>query len=335
MMQPLHRYIISLLSIVILGMLIALFMNPEVLRNSPLMEQPNVQTFKTMFIGITLEAFPFIVLGVIISAILQVFIPDSFVQRIIPKHPVFGVMVASLLGIVFPICECGMVPVARRLVSKGFPLYAAVVFLLAGPIINPVVYSATYLAFRSNPAIAYSRMALAFAVASLVGLIIYKFLLTNPLKQLHTTEQHHHHSVEQKTTIGKLVQTFDHAASELFEMGKYLIFGAFITAVVQTFVPRRILIDVASSDWGSNIFMMGFAYILSICSTADAFVASSFATTFASSSLLAFLVFGPMLDLKSTLMLLSVCRAKFIVILTLLVAFLVGIGSSIIGFIID
>jgi uncharacterized membrane protein YraQ (UPF0718 family) len=324
------RLSFSLVSLVMLSFFIVLAMNPEVLRAVPALEHPDLLTFKTMFVSITLEAFPFILLGVIVSSIIQVFIPDRWVQRLIPKHPAAGVIVASLLGIVFPVCECGMVPVARRLIKKGFPLYAAIVFLLAGPIVNPVVYSATFMAFRSNPAITYSRMGLAIAVAVVVGLVVYRFVRSNPMKPEQGDPAHSH-----SESGNKVIDTFDHAAGEFFDMGKYLLFGAFITALVQTFVPRTWLVDIAQSDWGSNAFMMGFAYLLSICSTSDAFVASSFATTFSSGALLAFLVFGPMLDLKSTLMLLSVFKAKFVLKLSVLVATTVLFGSYAVGLMIQ
>jgi uncharacterized membrane protein YraQ (UPF0718 family) len=331
------RLSFSLVSVFLLSFFLVLLMNPQVLQTLPVMEHPDLQTFKTMFVSITLEAFPFILLGVLVSSVIQVFVPETFIRRLIPRNPVLGVLVASLLGIVFPVCECGMVPVARRLILKGFPLYAAVVFLLAGPIVNPVVYSATFMAFRSNPSITYSRMGLALVVATLAGLAVYRFVRRNPMK--HEPVEHHHqhshaHEHDHRRSGSRIVETFDHASGEFFDMGKYLIFGAFLTAIVQTFVPRTLMVDIAQSDWAANAFMMGFAYIISICSTSDAFVASSFATTFSASSLLAFLVFGPMLDLKSTLMLLSVFKARFVLFLAVLVAVLVWLGSYAFGMLI-
>lgn len=335
MVATVTRLTFSLAAVFLFSIFVVLLMNPQVLQHTPIMDHPDLQTFKTMFVSITLEAFPFILLGVLVSSIIQVFVPESFIRRIIPKHPVAGVVVASLLGLVFPVCECGMVPVARRLIRKGFPVYAAVTFLLAGPIVNPVVYTATYMAFRSDVSIVYARMGLAVVVAAAVGLAIYRLVPRNPLKDaagpLGAHDHDHTHGRGQagspSLTRSRFVETFDHAAGEFFDMGKYLIFGAFLTAIVQTFVPRTLLVDIAQNDWASSAFMMFFAYIISICSTSDAFVASSFAATFSAGSLLAFLVFGPMLDLKSTLMLLSAFRARFVLLLIALVAFAVWIGS--------
>ncbi|WP_425454004.1 permease [Paenibacillus flagellatus] len=302
--------------------------------------------FKTIFISIILEAIPFVLLGVLFSALLQVFVSERTVRRWTPRHPVLGVLFACTLGVVFPLCECGMIPIVRRLMRKGMPVYIAVAFILAGPVLNPVVYASTYMAFRSRPEMAYSRMGLAFLVAAAIGLIVYRFVRRSPLRPElphaaartengdghgHGQHHHHHHGHDhghgRPGLTGKLQATFGHASDEFFEMGKYLIFGAMMTAVIQAAVSRESLVSIGQGDWSSHLFMMGFAYLLSLCSTSDAFVAASFATTFTTGSLLTFLVFGPMLDLKNTLMLLSVFRIRFVLALTALLAVLVLLGS--------
>lgn len=143
----------------------------------PSLPSIDLQTFKTLFfLSIILEAFPFVLLGVAVSAVLQVFVSEETIQRFIPKkNPVLGILFACLMGIIFPLCECGMIPVVRRLMNKGMPVYIAIVFILVGPIINPVVYASTYMAFRSRPEIAYSRMGLAFTAAVIIGLAVYRF----------------------------------------------------------------------------------------------------------------------------------------------------------------
>jgi uncharacterized membrane protein YraQ (UPF0718 family) len=337
--------------------------------------------FKTIFISILLEAIPFVLLGVLFSALLQVFVSEQTIRRWTPRNPVLGVVFACTLGLIFPLCECGMIPIVRRLMRKGMPVYIAVTFILAGPVLNPVVYASTYMAFRSRPEMAYSRMGLAFVVAAAIGLYIYAFVKRNPLRgepglhaapsatlqpgsgnsgrllplirtprhehadgphhQHHHGHQHEHHDhhdhhdhhhhdhshagAPRKTN--RLLSTLSHASDEFFEMGKYLIFGAMLTGIIQAVVARESLVAVGQGDWSSHLFMMGFAYVLSLCSTSDAFVASSFATTFTSGSLLTFLVFGPMIDLKNTLMLMSVFRIRFILMLTALVAVVVLIGA--------
>jgi len=118
-----------------------------------------------------------------------------------------------------------------------------------------------------------------------------------------------------------------HASDEFFDMGKYLIFGAMLTALIQTLVARESLVAIGQGEFSSHLFMMGLAYVLSLCSTSDAFVASSFTTTFSTGSLLTFLVFGPMLDIKGTLMLLSAFRARFVLLMSALVIVVVLAAS--------
>lgn len=296
----------------------------------------HVQSFKIMFISLILEAFPFILLGVLFSSLLQVFVSDEMIRRLTPRHALGGVLFGSLLGIIFPLCECGMIPVVRRLIRKGMPAYIGIVFILAGPILNPIVYAATFTAFRSRPEIVYTRMGLAFVVAVTIGLLLYRFMKSNPLREpkvsLAITDGHHHHSHDHGgngNTRGRLASTFSHASDEFFEMGKYLIFGAMLTALIQTGLSREVLIGIGNHPLFAHVFMMGFAFILSICSTSDAFVAASFAGTFGGGSLLAFLVFGPMIDLKSTLMLLSAFKTK-VVLWLIVLTFVFTLAGSII-----
>lgn len=303
-----------------------------------------IHNFKTMFISIILEALPFVLLGVAVSALLQSFVSERTIQRLIPKNPLLGVLFACVMGIIFPLCECGMIPVVRRLMRKGMPVYIAVVFILVGPILNPVVYASTYMAFRARPEMAYARMGLAFVIALIVGLLLARLLrnakVVRGAQQEHAAghthdhthdHTHHHHDHEHHHHGGKLGSVLSHASEEFFEMGKYLIFGAMLTALLQTLVAREHLVSIGEGPVTSNLFMMGFAYVLSLCSTSDAFVASSFATTFSAGSLLAFLVFGPMFDVKSTLMLLSVFKSRFVIGLAVLTAALVLAGSLLAG----
>ncbi|WP_194543362.1 permease [Paenibacillus sp. FSL W7-1279] len=298
--------------------------------DSSLISSRDIQQVKTVFTGIFLEALPFVLLGVLLSSLLQLFVKEQWVRRITPKNPVIGVLFASMLGIVFPICECGMIPVVRRLMLKGMPAYIAVTFILSGPILNPIVFAATFMAFRSHPEVTIGRMGLAFTVAITVGLLVYVFSRNNPLKR--SLQEFS----EQDSAVGerKLHEhpktwrsLFVHAGDELIEMGKYLVLGAFLTACIQSFIPREELLALGNGPTASYLFMMGFAFILSLCSTSDAFVASAFTHTFTVGPLVSFLVLGPMLDFKSLLMLSTTFKTKFVIGLSLLVMTLVFIGS--------
>lgn len=303
-----------------------------------------LQNMKTVFISIFLEAAPFLLIGVLLSSLMQWFVSEEMIRKLTPKNPVGGVLVAGLLGIIFPICECGMIPVVRRLMHKGMPPYIAVTFILSGPVVNPIVFTATLLAFPSHPEITIARMGLAFAVAASIGGLVYMFVRQNPLRKPKVTvtdvkthpgfkmAQPHSHSTDHDHVHDKNWRSFFiHAGDEFVDMSRYLVIGALITACIQTFISRSDLISLGNGPVASYAFMMGFAYVLSLCSTSDAFVASAFSHTFALGPLLSFLVLGPMLDFKSTLMLLSTFRTRFVIGLSLAIIVLVFAGSWLIN----
>ncbi|SFC30428.1 hypothetical protein SAMN05443252_102645 [Bacillus sp. OV322] len=265
----------------------------------------------TIFISILIEALPFILLGVLVSGVIQIFVTEEMIAKIIPKNRILSVIVSTLLGALFPACECGIVPIARRLISKGVPLHAAIGFMLTGPVINPIVLFSTFIAFGNNWKMVLYRGGISFLVALIVGLIIsYQF------KQPQLKHEHVSH-VHMDTFKSKLMAMLKHSIEEFFSVGKYLIIGALIAAAVQTFLKTSVLLDIGQGRVSGNMVMMAMAYVLSLCSEADAFVASSFRSTFSTGSLVAFLVFGPMLDIKNTIMLLGTFKVKFVLYLTL------------------
>lgn len=277
---------------------------------------------KTFFLSIWLEAIPFVLLGVFFSAFIQTFVTEEQVRRWTPKHPLVALPFAGLLGFLFPVCECAIIPVVRRLIQKGMPLSVGIVFLLAGPIVNPVVLSSTYVAFARLPEMTLYRGVAGFVVALVAGFLVLLFVKKNPLR-LGMEAQSNHEANHLNVRSGKLSATFAHAVDEFFDMGKYLLFGAFVSAVLQVYISRDILMDIGQTPLTSNLVMMGMAFLFSLCSEADAFIAASFANTFSNSSLLAFLVFGPMLDLKTTLMLFGTFRFGFVVKLVVMITVLV------------
>lgn len=293
--------------------------HPELLDNG------YTDTFKAAFLGILLEALPFVLLGALLSSLLRVFVPDGVISRWIPRRPVPAILFSCLLGLLFPVCECGMIPLVRRLMHKGMPLYVAVVFILSGPIVNPVVYGATVMAFRSHPELAYARMGLALAVAAVIGLILYATVRKSPLRLTMRSGGEALHRTE--TRGGRLAAVFVHTSDEFFEMGKYLIIGCLLTSGLQTFMHQGSLAAIGERPLGSYLFMMGLSFALSLCSTSDAFVASTFLHSFPAGSLLAFMVLGPMLDFKNALMLLSLFKTRFALYLFFLIFAAVFTGS--------
>jgi uncharacterized membrane protein YraQ (UPF0718 family) len=263
----------------------------------------------TIFLSIVLEAIPFILLGVFVSALIQSFVSENTIQRLVPRNAYLAVIPAALLGIIFPICECAIIPVVRRLIKKGMPAHVGVVFMLSAPIINPVVYASTYFAFKSTPYIANARMIIGFVTSIVIGLVLYHKFKEQPILRESGAKHHHEHH---HTHGNKFSETLYHASDELFDTGKYLFIGAFCASLFQAFLDRNLLLSIGTSPTISPAIMMGFAYVLSVCSEADAFVASSFGSSFTTGGLLAFLVFGPMLDIKNTLMLFAYFKKKFV-----------------------
>jgi uncharacterized protein len=269
----------------------------------------------TIFLSIILEAFPFILLGVFVSALIQVFVSEESLQRFLPKNPWLSLVPASLLAAIFPVCECAIIPVIRRLIKKGMPLHVGVIFIVAAPILNPVTVASTFFAFRSLLIIVYARFALGFVLAIIIGAIIYLLFKNSPQLKRGKDElvgtQQSIRSIPQRS-LNRWKLAFYHAVDEFFDTGKYLIMGAAVAALFQTYFDRTLLTMISSHQSASSLVMMAFAYFISLCSEADAFVAASFSSKFSPSSILAFLVFGPMLDLKTTIMLFAYFRTKFV-----------------------
>lgn len=223
--------------------------------------------------------------------------------------------------------------------SKGVPASMGVSFLLAVPIINPVVMASTYFAF-GNFRVAALRAAAALVVSILVALILAKSVKEDPLS--HHGDSCHDHACgcscahehhEKATALQKVYETLSHASDEFFHMGKYLIIGAFLAAILQVVVSREILLSIGHSPIPATASMMSLAYGLSLCSEADAFIAATFVQSFSLSSILAFLVFGPMLDIKNTLMLLSTFKAQFMFRLIAAVTLIVFVLSIILHYV--
>ncbi|GKU83290.1 permease [Niallia sp. NCCP-28] len=269
----------------------------------------NTQTLlqmNTIFISIVIEALPFILIGVIISGIIQIFVSDEMIAKFIPKNTFLSILLASFLGSIIPACECGIVPITRRLILKGVPLPAAIAFMMTGPIINPIVLFSTFLAFGNSWTMFFYRGGLALIVSMIVGFILKLTIKDSPLKNSH------HHPVHYRSIKDRISAMLEHSINEFFSVSKYLVIGSLLAAIVQTYVKTSTLVAIGNGPISSHIVMMGLAYVLSLCSQADAFVAASFRSSFSTSSLLAFLVFGPMLDIKNTFMLLSTFKSKFV-----------------------
>jgi uncharacterized membrane protein YraQ (UPF0718 family) len=294
-----------------------------------------VTVFVTIFLGIFIEAAPFLLLGTVASGLVEVFVRREDVIRLMPRSRFLAPLVGGLLGLAFPVCECGVVPLTRRLFRKGLPVSSGIAFLLAAPIINPVVLASTYAAYGWGRML-LMRFVLGLSVAFVIGLI---FSL-NPRPALILRAQAAlpiaggaGEAVAPSTSPAEPLSqrirgALRIAGDEFFEMGRYLVIGSLLAALMQTVVPQHLLLAVGSGPVLSVILMQALAFVLSVCSTVDAFLSLAFVSSFTTGSILSFLVFGPMVDIKSTLMFLGVFRRKYVaylVILPFLLVLLIGV----------
>lgn len=262
--------------------------------SSQLLGSGNTRLFAMRFLSLFIEAAPFLLVGSIVSGCIEVFVRPETVLRLVPKGKIAQVFAGSCLGLAFPVCECGVVPVVRRLFRKGMPPAMGIAFLLGAPVLNPIVLFGTYKAFGLGPMLLW-RVAGTLGVASVAALFI-----TNGRAADSGREEHEH--VHPRSILAAL----RHAADDFLGIGAYLVIGALLAACTQTFVPPSALEALGSNAVVSVLAMETIAFVLSICSTVDAFVALSFASSFTGGSIVSFLVFGPMVDIKSTLMFIGI-----------------------------
>lgn len=284
-------------------------------------------SFRMVFLGILIEALPFMLIGVLISALIQNYISENTLKRMLPQNSLFGIVPASLLGILFPICECGVVPITGRLIKKGLPLPVATAFMLSAPIINPVVAFSTAAAFNDSWGIAGLRLGLAFAVTVIASIGIAIFFKSTSIAASSAGARLDEHACSSMHSSNKITSVLRDSCSEFFDMGKYLIIGAFLSALAQTLIPYSYMESLSQNAVASIGSMMIFAFGISVCSTSDAFIAASFAGSFSLGSLLAFMVLGPMIDLKNSIMFLHVFPIRFIVFLIITAVVLCGLGA--------
>jgi uncharacterized membrane protein YraQ (UPF0718 family) len=237
-------------------------------------------------------------IGALFSATIEVFVSTERMLRCIPRSLAGGLLLGIGAGFILPTCECGVVPIVRRLMHKGVPPFIAIAYMLAAPIVNPVVLASTYLAFRGSLTMVLARIVMAAVVATVLGLYarwLPSVLLNAKDSGNDTHEPNHDHSGQ--PFIQKIRSVMIHAAQEFMDMGKFLIIGAMAAATFKTLLPENIMSLFSGSILLSIAGMMILAILLSICSEADAFVAASF-QTFPLGARLAFVAIGPMVDLK-------------------------------------
>jgi len=326
------------------------------------------QDFAFAFLSILFEGAPFILLGTLISGFIDIYLPSNTMDRLLPRRTLPAILVAGLLGGILPVCECAVVPVIRRLVKKGLPVSCALTYMLAAPIVNPITALSTWKAFKgpivalgemgtatASVVMTVSRLGLGFLVAVAVGLIVSMIPLRRLLRPKlvesieageasasagepcgHDHEHgegccgHDHDHAHDHEGGSRMVAAFRSAMRDFTDVGVYFTIGVAITALFNTGIaPGAEWLDsLAAGAVGGPAALMALAFVLSLCSTSDAFIAATL-HKFTWGAKLAFLTFGPMMDVKLIFLYQTVLRRRVILLLAL--GLFVGIGAAAIG----
>jgi uncharacterized protein len=286
-----------------------------------------LQDLLTITLGVIVEALPFVVLGVLISVAIQVFVPAHVLLDRLPKNIVLRRIVISFLGVLLPVCECGNVPVARSLLVKGCSVPESLVFLLAAPSVNIITFVVTWEAFNFNHGVAIWRLVLTLIIANVAAYVVGKLVapkdaLTPEFAATCEANAHGPH------TAGRALDMF---RSEMWLIVRMLCIGALIAAAFQVFVPREAITAIADNPALMVLSMLVLAFVISICSSVDAFFALAYANTFSLGSIVAFLVAGPMVDIKMLSLMKTTYTTRVLVLVSATVmtlTFLAGLGLS-------
>ncbi len=283
----------------------------------------------TLSISVLIESMPFVILGVLLSIVVQVWVPPGMIERWMPRHAWARRMALSLLGMFVPVCECGNVPFARGLMMRGFTVPETLTFLIAAPIVNPIVIITTHQAFGFDDGILVVRLLGGFAVANLIGWLYSRHpdpdgLVTERFAA--SCELANDPDATRGLDRGR--RSLAQFVVELRAVMPALIIGSALAGAVQVLVPRSALLAIGSNPALSIVAMIALAMIVSICSNVDSFFALSFASTFTPGSIVAFLLVGPLVDVKMLALLRTTFRTKVLVgLVVIVVLFAVAVGS--------
>ncbi|HEX8389886.1 MAG TPA: permease [Candidatus Saccharimonadales bacterium] len=252
------------------------------------------QDFITLTLGILVEALPFVILGVMISVLVQTYVSTDWLVKLLPKNKALRQLCVSFFGVLLPVCECGNVPVARTLIMKGFSVREAITFLLAAPSVNIITFIVTWEAFSFNHSMAVVRVIGTIIIANITAYLVTRFinkdkLLTDQFVATCKENDHAHHGPSRMSSMFR---------SEMWLITRLLIIGALIAAASQVFIPREVITSIGSDPILAVVAMLGLAFVISICSSVDAFFALAYVNTFSQGAILAFLLAGPMVDIK-------------------------------------
>ena len=285
-----------------------------------------VQDFITLSLGVIIEALPFVMLGLFFSIIVRLWLPHDWLLKYLPKQPFLRRALISLLGVFMPVCECGNVPLARGLLAKGLTPAESLTFLLAAPILNPVTIITTQQAFSDDNTVLIARILGGFLIANLIG-----WIYSSTRQDAMLRPEFIAICKEKKDNSNRLVDALNFFKHETRSMMPALVIGAMVAGFIQVVVPRETILLLGNSPAWSVLVMAVLAFVVSICSSVDAFFALAFRGSFTSGSLVSFLTFGPMIDVK----MLSLMRTTYRRNILLQVSALVFLMSMLIGLVVN
>lgn len=286
------------------------------------------QDFVTLSLAVIIESIPFVFLGIGLAVVVQVWVPERVLLRVLPRTPILRRMVLSLLGVLLPVCECGNVPLSRGLVMRGLTVPEAMTFLVAAPIVNPVTIITTYQAFGFDDGILVARILGGFAIANLVGWMFSRHpdpdaLLTRSFSATCRRARDHAHD----DRGGKWRRSIESFSAETTAMMPALLVGSAIAGLIQVAVSRDVLVTLGSNPVLSVFVLMVLAFVISVCSNVDAFFVLALGATFLPGAIVAFLLFGPVIDIKMLALMRTTYSARTLALLTAIV----GLSSATIG----
>ncbi|AGW13032.1 permease [Megalodesulfovibrio gigas] len=293
--------------------------------------------------AIVLEAMPFLLAGSILGACVDVWLTPERVAKYVPSSRAGSICAGLFAGVLLPTCECGVVPVVRRLLGRGVPSGAAFAYLLAGPVVNPVVIASTWFAFKGDWTLLAARLGMTLVTAGCTAAVLAGIPPTVALRAHRGNSPaamcgcgcgHDHHDGCSHDAGGEPLPVWARiarsASREFIAMSQFLVLGALAAAAFRSFVPGSVVQSLSGNLPLAVLGMMSLAVLLSICSEADAFVAASF-SSFPWPALAAFTVIGPMMDLKLLPMFWATFHPRVATVLTVLPFLLVAILSLALG----
>ncbi|MGL4654925.1 MAG: permease [Sarcina sp.] len=288
-----------------------------------------ISKFSIIFSSILLEALPFILIGAILSSVMQLFVTEELIKRFIPKNSLLGSMVASVLGVFLPVCECVTVPITKSLIQKKVPVNVAVTYMLAAPIVSPLVIASTYIAFNGNLKVVVLRVGLGVLIAIIAGLLMIPLTSGDDILKVGSTTIKCDCGCEdiRNSDENIIMKLFKSASIEFYDIAKYFIVASMIAATFQLNVTEEFLSSLGLNHVMGIVIMMLVSFLISLCSEADAFVAQSFLSSFSLGGVMSFLIIGPMIDVKNIGMLLSSFKKSFVIKLTFVIFALVFMST--------